>query len=220
MTGRRCCRRCSRRTLLRRGLVAATLLALTTFSLSFDALLLGDTPARWSYTWTYSGEPVAPRDIETCFEHVAGNVTLTTSSARGDAAAVVSLSSLVSLAEREGLSLQETAAQVLYGALEGGAYHVVLIPGGPASLWRDDAVGAVREAVAEAVDQHGDALPAFFSGVTPSAVRVRACSPGMRQRPRIHPPPPLRASRSAWASATSARGSPGGSQRARSRSSI
>ena len=189
---------------------SAVFAALFAFS-AFDPL--GSYPAALrGYTWTYFGDAVSPDSLEACFSHVSGDAALN-GTARGDAAAVVALASLLDLARREGLPLRTTASLALSSALEGGAYHVVLVPGGPSALWTDDALEAVRDAVAGVVDHHGDALPTRFSRVSPSAVRVRAPL-ALTEVALVACYVMLCFLRSAWESATSGPGWSGASRRA------
>ena len=154
-------------------MVACTLFTLLTFSITFDSLY---SVSLRSYKFTYFGEPVTPKDLGSCLSHVLDSTQTNSSSSRGDTAVVVALSSLIALAEREEVSLQIASSRALYGVLEGGASHVVLVPGGLSSIWRDEVIASVQAAVASAVDQHGVALPSLFSAVTPSAVQVRRFS--------------------------------------------
>lgn len=188
---------------------SAVFAALFAFS-AFDPLESYPAALR-GYTWTYFGDPVSPDSLEACFSHVSGDATLN-GTARGDAAAVVALTTLLDLAGREGLPLRTTASLALSSALEGGAYHVVLVPGGSPALWTDDALEAVGEAIAGVVDHHGDALPTRFSRVSPSAVRVRAPLALRSQPGGLYVM--LCFSRSAWESATSGPALSGASRRA------
>lgn len=113
------------------------------------------------------GPPVQPGELATCFKLVVAerpNVT------RGNAAAIVSLAALTALADRDKLTLAEASAAALYGVIEGGANHVVLVPGA-AEGWSAEAVTSVRDAVSRAEDQHGVALLTAFSAVPPTMVQ-------------------------------------------------
>jgi hypothetical protein len=119
--------------------------------------------------------PLPPAELSTCFGHIDGSFRVRhnfSDTQRGDAAAVVPLNALMALAAREGSSLRQAAASALYGFLEGGTYHVILVPGDAHFFeWdAEGAVAAVREAVAAAVDFHGVHLPTHFSAVPPETV--------------------------------------------------
>lgn len=156
-----------------RSLTALTFATLFLFSFSFDMLPGFSFLTETGYRWTYVGDPVPPEHLSECFSHIVGNFTSINASSSRETAAVVALTSLLGLAEREGISLGAATSGALNGVLEGGASHIILVPGGPASAWLAEAIEEVRMAVATAVDQHGVALPATFNAVTPSAVLVR-----------------------------------------------
>ena len=167
---------CTRRSRLRYGVRAlglATLLILAYVNVPADwgaetlaeITLPGQELVEY-LSGSYLGPPVDPTDLATCFELIVSQRETVT---RGDAVAVISLAALTGMAEREKLSVKEATAAMLYAVIEGGANHVVLVPGA-ASSWSSTAVTGVREAIAAAVDQHGVALLTSFSAVPPAAV--------------------------------------------------
>jgi hypothetical protein len=107
--------------------------------------------------------PVVPAELERCFSFVVSERLNRT---RGDSAIVVTLSAL----EAHNTALAPAVATTLYSIIEGGAGHVILVPGTTHTQWTEAAVAQVRNAIAAAVDHHGEALPTSFSAVPPAAV--------------------------------------------------